>query len=382
MKQFLKKASKGAKEIPIEISRFLNRQYPNFVVSDRISTLDREVPVFMFHSVQYETLKAQLDYLQKNNYQTLTLRQFSHFLQGKDIPNRASVLLTFDDGEKSWYTTAFPLLKQYGFNAVGFVVPHYIQAKPSEPSASKSWLSWAELSEMEQSGCFEFESHSHYHAQIFIDSQLVDFYHPDFTDSLRLDVPWLEDGSRYTNYLQLGTPIYNHAPRLKGKPQYFDSQTVRNACISWVENHGGSRFFEQTDWRKELRQCFESTYRDSSKKVEKYATETQRKARMLEDLAQSRDVLSRKLNKSVRHLCYPWGMGSEEAVSLSKKAGYESNFWVTLDRRNSSTPGDSPYYIPRLKDDYLFRLPGRGRHSLWKIFQAKFNRRRQKLEIY
>ncbi|WP_272061252.1 polysaccharide deacetylase family protein [Oscillatoria sp. CS-180] len=342
-----------------------------------------QVPVFMFHTIHYESFKEQLDYLKRNNYSTLSLREFLDFLKGKYQLTQPSVLLTFDDGEKSWYTTAFPLLKAYGFRAVGFVVPHYIQASPVEQTNTKNWLSWPELIEMDESGVFEIESHSYYHSRIFVSSKLVDFYHPGFPDALTLDVPWLEDQGRYTNTLSWGTPIYECAPRLKGQAQYRDSVKVRQACTDWVASQGGERFFENANWRKELLQQFHLAQENyASEKLEHYELDEQRKFHMLKDLTVSREILSEKLNRPVNHLCYPWGVGSEEAVSLSKIAGYSSNFWVSLDQRNSNLPDDSPYYIPRLKDDYLFRLPGDGRHSLWRIFRTKLKRRSKSLEIY
>src|SRR3990172_10093042 len=74
-------------------------------------------------------------------------------------------------------------------------------------------------------------------------------------------------------------------------------------------------------------------------------------------------------------LCYPRGLGSEGAVNLSKKNGYRANFWSGRPDRSLNRPGDDPYYIVRLKHDYIFRLPGRNRKNMATIFSAKFFRR-------
>lgn len=379
----VQKISKASREIPIEVGRFLHRKYPDFVIDRHPQALQQEVPVFMFHTIEYETFKNQLEYLKINGYQTLNISNFMAFLNGGKTLNNPSVLLAFDDGEKSWYDVAFPLLKEYGFNAVGFVVPHYIQEEPVVRTASKGWLSWPELWEMDRSGVIEIESHSYYHDRIFTSPQLVDFYHPDYADTLGLDVPWLEANGQYTNTLQLGTPIYQYTPRLVGKPRYCDNLKVREACVDWVASQGGTRFFEDPNWRKLLTQYFSSVRNQfESRPSEIYESQEQTRKYLLEDLVLSKEMLSQRLGKDIQHLCYPWGIGSEQAVSLSQEAGYASNFWVTLDQRNSNFPGESPYFIPRLKDDYLFRLPGEGRHSLRQIFQTKLQRRKNTLEIY
>lgn len=380
MGSILVKLSKGIQEVPIELQRFLNKKYPAFVTDSKIESLKDEVPVFMFHTVNLGTLQKQLEFLKQNGYRTLDLATFMAFMRGEVELKAPSVLLTFDDGEKSWYDVAYPLLKRYGFNAVGFVVPHYIQEKSSSATSGKTWLSWQELIELDQSGVIEIESHSYYHARIFVEPKLVDFYNPQFPDSLGLDVPWIGNNGCYTNKLQLGTPIYSYAPRLEGHSRFIDNPEVREACISWVKSQGESTFFERSTWKKELTDYYKTVHKSSSS-VE-YESESQTREQMLQDLIQSKTVLSERLNKQIQHFCYPWGMAGEQAVKLSQEAGYISNFWVSLDERNTNKVGDSPFYIPRLKDDYLWRLPGEGRQSLFKIFQTKLRRRSTTLELY
>jgi len=381
--KFLNKISKASNEIPIELGRFIYKKYPDFVIRTNSMPLKDEVPVFMFHTIEYETFKSQLEYLKQNCYATLNIQEFQGFLN-KDIKlQQPSVLLAFDDGDKSWYDVAHPLLKEYRFNAVGFVVPHYIREEPVARNHQKGWLSWPELAEMENAGTIEIESHSYYHARIFISPKLVDFYHPEFPDTLRLDVPWVHDDNNYTNELKLGTPIYEYAPRLSGEARYLDEAEIREACISWVQKQGGSSFFAQPNWRNELTNYFQSARdRFPQKQSQSFETYSQIQEQISKDLVDARYALSERLGKKVQHLCLPWGVGCQKAVSLAREAGYTSCFWVTLNQRRSNHPGHSPYFIPRLKDDYLFRLPGEGRHSLRKIFRKKLQRRRKSLEIY
>jgi hypothetical protein len=100
------------------------------------------------------------------------------------------------------------------------------------------------------------------------------------------------------------------------------------------------------------------------------------------NLAFSREVIERRIGKKVEHLAYPWGYGGEIAVEESRKAGFKSNWWGVLDRVKINVPGGDVFRITRLKDDYIFRLPGTGRHSLASVFGQKIIRRMVKRDIY
>jgi peptidoglycan/xylan/chitin deacetylase (PgdA/CDA1 family) len=370
------KLARAMKEFPIEAKRLLNGHYPDFVVSPKPRAKVENVPVFMFHTVERVTFTAQLAHLRRNNYQTLTLVEFMAHLRGDLRLTQPAVLLTFDDGHRSWYEVAWPLLRDSGFHGVGFLVPTRVR---QEQDASE-WLSWAQVRQMEQSGVMTFESHSARHSRIFTAPQLVDFAHPDYqTNPLGLDAPWISDGGKETNTLPLGTPIYRHASRFAGSPRYFDDPTVRSGCAQWVDAQGGERFFQSADWRKQLAGHFRSVARAG---VARFESATQQRQAMLDDLRQARLLMEAQLQRPVRHLCYPWGVGSTLSVALSRQAGYKSNFWVATAGRNGNRAGDSPFHIPRLKDDYLLRLPGEGRQSLAEIFLVKLRRRAAQQNIY
>jgi peptidoglycan/xylan/chitin deacetylase (PgdA/CDA1 family) len=371
------KVEKGITEIPNEIRRFWERRYPAFVTARSPSFSREEAPVFMFHKVEPAGFEEQLSFLSQNGYQTLSLRRYLAFLSGRLRLKNPAVVITFDDGDKSLHEVAFPLLRKYDFQAIAFVVPGCIEAAAARGEGSR-WVSWGGLEEMERSGVIDVQSHSYYHDQIFTGPELLDFYHPQYeSNPLKLDTPWLEDNGVYTNRLAEGSPLHRHAPSLAGQPRYFHDESVRRACIDFVAAQGGSAFFRNSDWRRKLGGFY---FRRSSGSVPRFESPEEQKVRILAGLKLARQVLEERLNKPVRHLCYPWGRGSELAVSLSRLAGYESNFWVIL-------PGGrreriSSFYIPRLKDDYLFRLPGRGRKSLTRIFQRKLRLRQQTLDLY
>jgi hypothetical protein len=81
-------------------------------------------------------------------------------------------------------------------------------------------------------------------------------------------------------------------------------------------------------------------------------------------------------------VAFPWCIAGSMARELSRKAGYLTNFLGPLSGISLAQPGGDPFAIPRIKDDYLFRLPGKGRHSLASVFGHKLIRRMTKREIY
>lgn len=73
-------------------------------------------------TISKEKFILQMEYLKKKNYKTFWLSEIEAFQnQKKPLPPK-SVVLTFDDGFLDTYTELFPLLKEYDFKAVCFLV--------------------------------------------------------------------------------------------------------------------------------------------------------------------------------------------------------------------------------------------------------------------
>jgi peptidoglycan/xylan/chitin deacetylase (PgdA/CDA1 family) len=106
-----------------------------------------------------EEFEKQMEYLYENGYVTLKLQQVMDFYYNdKPLPEKA-VLLTFDDLYKSQLLNAYPILKKYKFNAVGFVALDWLFDEPKEYSAKYSvCLSKEELEMM--SDVFEYANHT------------------------------------------------------------------------------------------------------------------------------------------------------------------------------------------------------------------------------
>lgn len=127
---------------------------------------DPEVTVLIYHrfgddrypttNVPTARFKEQMEYLKKNNYQVISLQEMVLSIKNRQpLPDRA-VVITIDDGYKSVYDVAWPILKSYGYP---FTVFLYVKATDKN---YKDILSWSEVREMKAAGV-DFQDHSYSH---------------------------------------------------------------------------------------------------------------------------------------------------------------------------------------------------------------------------
>ncbi|MBY4895434.1 poly-beta-1,6-N-acetyl-D-glucosamine N-deacetylase PgaB [Cupriavidus sp. AU9028] len=118
-------------------------------------------------SVRTDHLIAQLAWLRENGYQAVSVDQILAAQQGgAPLPERA-VLLTFDDGYRSFYTRVLPILKAYRWPAVLAPVGAWLDApegKPVDfggaPTARERFLTWQQVGEIAASGLVEIAAHT------------------------------------------------------------------------------------------------------------------------------------------------------------------------------------------------------------------------------
>lgn len=108
----------------------------------------------------------QMDWLRNNGYHFVTVDDLLADEAGRrPLPDKA-VLITFDDGYRSMYQYAWPILKSWKIPAVVAVVgswendTHEVDFDGRKLPREKL-MSWAELRELADSGLVEIGSHSH-----------------------------------------------------------------------------------------------------------------------------------------------------------------------------------------------------------------------------
>jgi peptidoglycan/xylan/chitin deacetylase (PgdA/CDA1 family) len=104
------------------------------------------------------TFESQMRYLKENGYQVITAEELSAFLEYRRGLPRKSVLITMDDGYRSVYDIAYPILQKYEYKATLFVYTSFI-------GVSKLAITWNQLKEMKASG-FTIGSHTIYHSDL------------------------------------------------------------------------------------------------------------------------------------------------------------------------------------------------------------------------
>jgi peptidoglycan/xylan/chitin deacetylase (PgdA/CDA1 family) len=122
------------------------------------------VPILCYHNLGPQTrgrllmaasaFEEQMRYLKREDYHVITLKQFLEFAALRQQLPRKTVVLTFDDGWKSFKEYAYPILKELGYPATLFIYTDFIGARIA--------LSWAELKELAQEG-FDIQAHSKSH---------------------------------------------------------------------------------------------------------------------------------------------------------------------------------------------------------------------------
>ena len=101
--------------------------------------------------------------LQDKKIPVIGMQDFLAWKRGeKSIPPRAAVL-TFDDGWKSQYEVAWPILKKFGYPVTLFIYTEGI--RPAGRFAGGESMSWEHLSEMRDAGV-DIQAHSETHGDL------------------------------------------------------------------------------------------------------------------------------------------------------------------------------------------------------------------------
>lgn len=121
-----------------------------------------QIPVLCFHGIgtpssvagsvdYYNTtlanFKTEMAYLHRHGYATITPQQYANWQAGiRQLLPAKPILITFDDAFNS-DTEATPVLNEYGFNAVMFVITGYANG-----DYGSRWASWSTIQAMASEG--------------------------------------------------------------------------------------------------------------------------------------------------------------------------------------------------------------------------------------
>ena len=114
-----------------------------------------------------ENLKKDFEYFKKHNINVISFNDLAEIKVSGKMPAGNSAILTFDDGDNSWFSLVQPLLKEYRYKATFFLWVYMI--------GRNSFIGWDDVEQMSyytlEGGVhpFIFGSHSFSHAYLNAD---------------------------------------------------------------------------------------------------------------------------------------------------------------------------------------------------------------------
>ncbi|HEY8519176.1 MAG TPA: polysaccharide deacetylase family protein [Gammaproteobacteria bacterium] len=379
------------------------RGYPAFVLSPHAAPPAAHVPVFVYHSIEPRAFERDLAFLADNRYRTIGMAELVRHLRGGGAAPR-SVVLTFDDARSSFWRYGYPLLERYGMRGVLFVIAGLTLDAPScRPNLSAvrdgactpadiealdpddvTLCTWPELAHMQASGVVEVESHSLFHREVFVGTEIVGFIAPDTPL-----VPYATPATAYLDHEDVGRPLARERllglPLFRAAPLYAAPRAFRvppdlRRFARGLWDGLSDRERSPSACRRVLRERWRRV--DAAARLERW-TETEIAAAIAEDLALARELIKTRVGATAgAHFCVPYGSAGAATLAAAARLGIESVCWGVIPGKKHNAPGDSPFEVARLKCDFLRRLPAANRASLAAIYGHKALRRLRGERVY
>lgn len=138
-----------------------------------------QLPILLYHRVVNNTCKIgkhktyvweaafrkQMQWLKDNNYHAITFSDLDAMPTGAGLNKK--IIITFDDGYTDNYTIAFPILKEFGFKAVIYLVTDCIRNEWNlqEGEPELELMNREQIMEMQNYG-IEFGGHTRHHVDL------------------------------------------------------------------------------------------------------------------------------------------------------------------------------------------------------------------------
>jgi len=146
------------------------------------------VPILSYHHfaencishlcISASVFDQQMRYLKNKGYRVITMRELLGFMQYRHAIPKKSIIITIDDGYRSAYDIAYPVLKKYGFTAALFIYTDYV-------GVSQSAITWDQLREMKTDG-FEVGSHTISHCDLT--KKMAGESYPDYIERIKREL--------------------------------------------------------------------------------------------------------------------------------------------------------------------------------------------------
>ena len=108
---------------------------------------------FSYQKIEINKFEEQMRFLRDNGYQTLFFSELEN-----PLPEKA-LIVSFDDGFRTVYEKAAPIMKKYGIKGNIYLPTAYIDT-------DEHFLTWAMTKELYDNHQFEMQAHTHNHKDI------------------------------------------------------------------------------------------------------------------------------------------------------------------------------------------------------------------------
>ena len=373
----------------------LFRSYPPFVTRNLARLTPGEIPVFVFHTIEPDRFEDQLRLLKASNFRAISAEDYLDIVEGRVAAQGDEVLLTIDDARSSMWRYGFPILKRHETRVVLFVIPGWTADGPAEtrPTLDDVWAgkvsaadlarldpddqticTWPELKAMHESGLVDMHSHTYFHRRVFSDLAAIDIVRPGCvtTASDAVYSPYLTFAMKPAEIAPdafHGLPLFATHSLQEGKPYFEIPEAVQDECREAYRQHGGDAA-DNAKFLPILQAIIDRAALEPCSQAHVTAV-------IREDLARAKAMLAEKLGDPTAgsQLCLPFTLGSAETVAMARDIGSTALYWGVSDTRRINRPGDDPFTLVRLKNDFIWRLPGPQRRSLPAIYLDKTVRR-------
>jgi len=107
------------------------------------------------YSIRSSVFREQMQKIRDMGWAVIPMQNLLRFLKGEiELPPKC-VVITVDDGYRSVYLKAFPILKEFGYPWTFFCYTQFV-------NSGAGAVTWTQLHEMQQAGC-DVQSHTHSH---------------------------------------------------------------------------------------------------------------------------------------------------------------------------------------------------------------------------
>ncbi len=291
-----------------------------------------------FLTISTELFEKYLIFLKKNGWQTIFLDEMYELRRQQVKSKTKFCCITFDDGYLDNYTHAFPLLQKHGMKGTIFVSPECVDTeRPKAAIIPKgkdnffstprtAYLNWEELSEMQASGIMDIQSHTMTHTKYYCSDKIVSFHHPSADSVYQIINKFPELRSKYMRIPDLNNRIPNGTPIFQSKSSVVTRIHEINPefCNEVVRKINKLDYVEQADFAELFKSIFPlyKRYLESEKLIIHVEELKDYKRRVQYEIAESKAVLEKKLNKPVNFLCWPHGENDVYTHSVAIESGY------------------------------------------------------------